>query len=605
MSARSGKGESVRFLGILAAVGCLLLSVACGGGSSSSSTSTITIVGVSCNPTAIVSGQTSQCTASVSGTGDYSSTVTWVASSGGTIDSSSGLFTATTVPFTTQVTITATSTQDNTKTGSNTLTVAAAGTVTGVTASCSPLSIQTGQLTACTATVQGTGNFSPNVDWSAKCSGNGCLTGGSINPITGLFSSPYAGSYTITATSQQDPSVTGPAPVTVVTPVNNKLSIVVDAGPTGNYVNGAFATVTVCTPNTTTCQTIDHVLVDTGSVGLRLLAQGAAGGELDPTAFPLQVDANNNPIAQCNQFVDGFTWGSVSLATIKMAGEVTGTVPNSTVPGVPIQIIGDPRVPAVPSSCTGVQDNGNLTNLMANGILGVGNFEQDCGPGCVSGNAIPNDYYSCSGNSCTATFLPLAQQVTHPVWVFPADNNGVLIELPSVPAGGTTTIQGNLIFGIGTQSDNGLGSATIFDTDSSAYFITTFNGLPNNCSYIDSGSNANFFPPSDYPQLVTCNGSDYYCPSALLSLTAANQSAVNTNGSSGNVSFNVGNANSLLSNSQFTAFSELGATNGPVNGCASFDWGLPFFYGQQRGVFTAIEQQKVSGTSYTGPFWAY
>ncbi len=595
----------MRFIGILAAVGCLLLSVACGGGSSSS-TSTITLVGVSCNPTAITSGQTSQCTASVSGTGDFSSTVTWVASSGGTIDSTSGLFTASTVPFTTQVTITATSTQDNTKTGSNTLTVAAAGTVTGVTASCSPLSIQTGQVTACTATVQGTGNFSPNVDWSAVCSGNGCLTGGSINPITGLFSSPYAGSYTITATSQQNPSVTGPAPVTVVTPVNNKLSIVVDAGPTGNYVNGAFATVTVCTPNTSTCQTIDHVLVDTGSIGMRLLAQGAAGGQLDPTAFPLQLDANNNPIAQCNQFVDGFTWGSVSLATIQMAGETSGTVPNSTVPGVPIQIIGDPRVPSVPSSCTGVQDNSNLTNLMANGILGVGTFQQDCGPGCVSGTTIPNEYYSCSGSSCSATFLGLAQQVTNPVWVFPADNNGVLVQLPSVPAGGTTTVQGSLIFGIGTQSDNALGSATIFDTDANAYFITTFNGLPNKCSYIDSGSNANYFPPSDYPQLVTCSQTDpFYCPTSLLTLTASNQSALNTNGSSGNVSFNVGNANSLLSNTQFAAFSELGVSNPPINGCASFDWGMPFFYGQPRGVFTAIEQQTVTGTSYTGPFWAY
>ncbi len=595
----------MRFLGFLAAVGCLLLSVACGGGSSSS-TSTITLVGVSCNPTAITSGQTSQCTATVSGTGNFSSTVTWVASSGGTINATSGLFTASTVPFTTQVTITATSTQDNTKIGSNTLTVAAAGTVTGVTASCSPLSIQTGQLTACTATVQGTGNFSPNVDWSAVCSGNGCLTGGTINPITGLFSSPYAGSYTITATSQQNPAVTGPAPVTVVAPVNNKLAIVVDGGPTGNYVNGSFATVTVCTPGTSTCQTIDHVLVDTGSIGLRVLAQ-AAGGELNPAAFPLQVDSNNNPIGQCNQFVDGFTWGSVSLATIQIAGETTGTVPNSTVAGVPIQIIGDTRVPSVPSTCTGIADESNLAALGAYGVLGLGTYEQDCGPGCVSGTSAPNYYYSCSGGSCTAAFVGLAQQVTNPVWVFPADNNGVLIQLPTVPSGGTTTVQGNLIFGIGTQSDNALGSATIFDTDANAYFITTFNGLPNNCSYIDSGSNAYFFPPSNYPQLVTCSGQNtqFYCPSSLLTLTASNQSASNTNGSSGNVSFNVGNANSLLSNAQFSAFSELGVANSPINGCPSFDWGLPFFYGQPRGVFTAIENQPVTGTSYVGPFWAY
>ncbi len=71
-------------------------------------------------------------------------------------------------------------------------------------------------------------------------------------------------------------------------------------------------------------------------------------------------------IATCNQFVDGFTWGSVSQATIQMAGEIASTVPGATVAGVPIQIIGDPRVPTVPTSCssTGV-DESNLNALLA------------------------------------------------------------------------------------------------------------------------------------------------------------------------------------------------------------------------------------------------
>ncbi len=300
----------MRLLGIFAAACCLLFSVACGssGGSNNNGTSTILTVSASCTPTAIVSGQTSQCTATVGGTGSYSSVVSWTASGGGAITPGTGLFTASNVPFTTQVTITATSTQDTTKSGSTTITVATAGAVTGVTAVCSPASVQVGQLSTCTATVQGTGNFSPNVDWSAS--------GGTISPITGLFSGPSAGNYTITATSQQTPSVTGTAPVAVVAGVNNVLPVVVDAGPTGNYVNGLFATVTVCTPGTSTCQTIDHVLVDTGSNGLRLLAQGAAGGKFDPTGYPQVTDASQNPTAECHQFVDGFTWGSVSLATI-------------------------------------------------------------------------------------------------------------------------------------------------------------------------------------------------------------------------------------------------------------------------------------------------
>ena len=597
----------MRLLGTLAAVCCLVSLVACGGGSSST-TSTITVVGASCNPTSIAAGQTSQCTASVSGTGSFSSAVTWTASGNGTITPAGGLFTASTVPFTSQATITATSTQDSTKTGSTTITVATAGTVNSVSASCNPTTIQGGQQTACTATVNGSGNFSPNVTWTASA--------GTVNPITGVYTNTTPGTYTITATSQQDPTKTAPVPVTVVNGVNNSLPIVVDGGPAGltaSYANGAFAAITVCVPGTSTCQAIDHVLVDTGSVGVRILAK-AAGGELDPALVPLpQQMANGNAIAQCNQFVDGFTWGSVSLATIQMAGETASTPPNASVAGLPIQLIGDPTIPTVPSSCTGMKNESNLQALGANGVLGVGTFQQDCGSACTSGTP-PNVYYSCSSGACTPTLLGLAQQVTNPVSAFTVtngslgDNNGVLVQLPSVPSGGTTTVSGSLIFGIGTQTNNGLGSATVFDTNGSAYFITVFNGQTNSCSYIDSGSNAYFFQSAGFPGLVTCASpsSSFYCPATLLTLSAQNQSATNTNGATGTVSFNVGNANTLFSNNggANNAFSELGGPNSPVSGCgSSFDWGLSFFYG--RNVFTAIEQQPVTGTTFVGPFWAY
>ena len=594
----------MRLLGILAAACCVLTLVACGGGSSGSSTSTITVVGASCSPTSIAAGQTSQCTASVSGTGNFSSTVTWTASGNGTINQTSGLFTAATVPFTTQVTITATSTQDTSKTGSTVITVTTSGSVNSVSATCTPANVQTGQLAACSAMVNGSGSFSPNVTWTASA--------GTINPITGVYSNTTPGTYTITATSQQDPTKIGTATVTVANGVNNTLAIVVDGGPPGltsAYDNGAFATITVCVPGTSTCQTIDHVLVDTGSVGVRLLAK-AAGGELDPAVVPLpQQTSNGSVIVQCNQFVDGFTWGSVSLATIQMAGETASSPPNATVAGLPVQLIGDPNIPTVPASCSssGV-DESNFQALGANGVLGVGNFQQDCGSGCVSGTSAPNVYYACANSSCSATFQGLPQQVTNPVWVLPADNNGVLVQLPSVPTGGTTTVSGNLIFGIGTQSNNGLGSATVFDTNSSAYFTTVFNGQTNSCSYIDSGSNAIFFPSAGYPGLITCGNpnSSFYCPASLLTLSANNQSAPNTNGASGTASFSVGNANTLFNNNNGNnvAFMELAGPNSPIsNNCGSFDWGLSFFYG--RNVFTAIEQQPVTGTTYVGPFWAY
>ena len=152
----------------------------------------------------------------------------------------------------------------------------------------------------------------------------------------------------------------------------------------------------------------------------------------------------------------------------------------------------------------------------------------------------------------------------------------------------------------------------MFDTDANAFFNTTFNGINNACSFIDSGSNANYFPATNYPNLTACTGQNagFYCPPTTLAplvLTATNQSASNTNGKTGAVSFNVGNTDTLFTNNGGlnNAFSELGGPNAPINGCGSFDWGMPFFYGKSNGVFTAIEQMPVTGTSYVGPFWAY
>jgi Phosphoesterase family len=86
---------------------------------SPSSPATITSVSVNCSPSTVNTGGTSQCTAAVQGSGSYSSAVTWSATEG-TI-TSAGLLTA---PATSgNVTVTATSTQDTTKSGDATVAV--------------------------------------------------------------------------------------------------------------------------------------------------------------------------------------------------------------------------------------------------------------------------------------------------------------------------------------------------------------------------------------------------------------------------------------------------------------------------------------------------
>jgi lysophospholipase L1-like esterase len=105
------------FFGVLSLVGC-------GGGGNSDGQSvlpTITSVSVSCSPASIVTSQTSACTAAVTGTGNYSTSVAWSVSPANIgAASSTGVFTPT---ATGTATILATSTQDSTKSGSATITV--------------------------------------------------------------------------------------------------------------------------------------------------------------------------------------------------------------------------------------------------------------------------------------------------------------------------------------------------------------------------------------------------------------------------------------------------------------------------------------------------
>jgi len=358
--------------------------------------------------------------------------------------------------------------------------------------------------------------------------------------------------------------------------------ITVDAGPTNN-INLLFTTVTICAPGSTSnCQSIDHVLVDTGSTGLRIMSS-----VLSPSlSLRQQTDANSNPVVECGQFASGFTWGPVKVADVRMAGELAGSVP--------MQVIGDPAFSVVPSDCSAIGGPLNsVSTLGANGLLGVGVFQQDCGPACAL-SVIPGTYYICPP-TCQATRASLAQQVQNPIGLFPVDNNGVIIALPSVSAMGAPSVRGSMIFGIGTQGNNGLGNAHVLPVNpNTATFTTVLNLVSYSNSFIDSGSNALFFDSTIPP----CSGSlaAFYCPPVTRNLSATNQG---TSGALSTVTFQVANADSLFAaNPTFFAFGNLAGSNPDAT---SFDWGLPFFFG--RNVFTAIEGQNTPAGP--GPYVAY
>jgi len=386
------------------------------------------------------------------------------------------------------------------------------------------------------------------------------------------------------SSSSSSSSSSSPPPQTIVSSGANVAPISVNSGAPGiGYVNGAFASVTVCIPGTSNCQTIDDVLVDTGSSGLRILSSAL-------TLVLTQQDASDgNPVFECFPFVSSYTWGPVQTADVEMASEKASSTP--------IQVIGTNTT--VPSGCLdfGLTSSDTLDTLGANGILGIGLFAQDCGSGCAlplgSNSQNPGLYYECPSSGCAEVVENTAQQMSNPVTLFATDNNGIIIELPAV-SGGEPSVSGSLVFGIGTQSNNGLGGATVYTADTDGNFTTTYSGAAYSSSFIDSGSNGFFFLDSSTTGIPECSDQpDFYCPSSTTNISATNQGA---NGASGTVNFSVANADTLFANQADFVYGDLG---GEYSGSPlAFDWGLPFFFG--RNVFTAIQS-----TSYPNGYWAY
>jgi hypothetical protein len=366
---------------------------------------------------------------------------------------------------------------------------------------------------------------------------------------------------------------------------SNVVPVIVNAGPAGtDSVNVPFISVTVCIPGTSTCQTVDYVSVDTGSSGLRILSSALSG-----LALPQVNATTGSPLAECYQFDDGYTWGSVRTADLKIGGE--------TAAAIPLQVIGDPAFTSVPTDCSssGPPEN-TVADFGGNGLIGINQLIPDCGDYCAdTTNVATGSYYSCAGATCTAVAVADAAQVPNPIASFGADGNGAMLQFPTVPDTGAKTLTGSLVFGIGTQANNGLGSATVQTVDQYGDMITVFNGKTMGSSFIDSGTNALSFNDTSLTQCPAGGDLDgWYCPATPASLTAQNKGI---NGATTSVAFTVESTETLF-NTSSTAFDDL-ADTGIDN--TTFDWGFPFFIG--RSVFIGLDGATTPGGK--GPYVAY
>jgi hypothetical protein len=384
------------------------------------------------------------------------------------------------------------------------------------------------------------------------------------------------------------------------TPASGENTMPIRVDKSSNSVNVPLASIKVCVPgahSAAQCVTVDNMVVDTGSTGVRIAARAI------PTIAPLlltQVGAADDasgasPIAECMPFAAGYTWGSVKRADIVMGGK--------TASNLPIQLIADGAFD-IPASCTsyggsdmgGLPDLADLADYSINGIIGIDSFTSDSADAIKT--AIPGNYYYCTAkDTCISTRMVASRQVANPVAAFATDNNGTVIRLPALTAGGQQSVTGQLIFGINTQQNNAMPAhPTVLAVDKYGTFTTQYQGKVFNRSAIDSGTNSYMFADA---AISYDPNYWWYVPTSTLQLTATMEP---TDSSSAPVQmpFSIGNAYSLIATGN-AALDNVGSYFGGTANNRMFLWGLPFFYG--RSVYTVIGTAKIGQRS--GPFVAF
>ena len=428
---------------------------------------------------------------------------------------------------------------------------------------------------------------------------------------------------------------------------DNNLLVRVDDGPKSFQLlpnaNILYATVKVCHPVSGLCVDIDHVQVDTGSVGLRVLASKVKSLNLPPVEISssaaflasLNPQPPNNQVLntwECFPFVIGGLWGANAKAVVGLGRQLTSPVA--------VQLIEDETDPAKamqsPADCTAKADGNILSSagaLGSNGILGVGSTNLDCGATCQAGSYTTFvQYYGCLpgaiaiGKCDSAAKVDANVQVSNPISALvdpgqlPSNNrfnNGLVLVMPAVTNPGAATASGELIFGVDTifSSSSALSSNTVppaakkvmlgadpINHLDSYLNITTqlvlgptpqiFNG-----SYLDTGTNGMFFNDSSN-SIPKCLNSTWYCPKTILNLNAVLSDGGSTSLNQVNLQFQVGNAEAIFSTSN-TAFAN--ASGAAPTGSTDFAWGMPFFYGKR--VYMSI--WDITSFSSPTPWYAW
>ena len=408
---------------------------------------------------------------------------------------------------------------------------------------------------------------------------------------------------------------------TIGTSTGNTISIGVNdttqcAGRGHSILNLPCVTVTICSiSNPTDCQSINNILLDTGSYGLRVF-QSVINSTVLSGLVPVSNGANQ--LGECVVYGDGSSdWGPVEYAYVQLGGEPKV--------GIPIQVINS-NFQTPPALCQTPNSIPETAPVNFNGILGVGYLAQDCGSYCNT-NTDGGGYFTCLNGSCnsgasTSSYggasVELGAQVINPVAALPTDNNGVIVSLPAVGPNGAASVTGTLTLGIGTSSTVP-NTPKIFPLQSSAQINTVpfqnqigvigmfGSGFTSSQSswlptFFDTGSTLSFFNDNSISQCTSSQFQTLYCPATTTSETFTISSSKTGTVTSSPV-MSVANAQNLVNNNPSAwVFSNMAASLGSTSNLSNcIDLGLPFFFGQN--IFVGILGKSAPAIGASGAYF--
>ncbi|MDD3265597.1 MAG: DUF3443 family protein [Burkholderiales bacterium] len=286
-----------------------------------------------------------------------------------------------------------------------------------------------------------------------------------------------------------------------------QIPISIGAGLNGDGINTMYVSITLCTNSAgTNCQTIDNIILDTGSFGLKINKSAL------PESFVLQMPrvttTDDQMVYACNTFGSGYVFAEEHYGILKLANTMTNNVI--------VQIIENSPSAEIPDDCIAKGPFDDFANFGANGIIGVNPaIGLDNSSILLYKKDINGNYVALSSGE--SAIVPMLNK--NPLPNLSSNNNGFVISIPPVTQNTNTNVSGTMILGVNTSSMNQVTNKTnlvvasesdLSSVCNSACFYSKINNPESTIPAVfDSGTNSWVFM-NDELQSSACSYG--YCP---------------------------------------------------------------------------------------------